>query len=945
MQTQFALGDKTTLGGKLGVIVDGTCATATGEFEFSTAGGSVQGTVLKAQDPDVVLVSAQVWLVEEMEEEQPAGRYAVMVDDPYWGLRIQAAAFAEAPIDEILVMGYRLAGRVLENGTPIAGANVSFEVTLTTDEDGDVLLWDSEEYNELVYSATLNTWVEGPSIVSAVRTDVAGEWETIVPKGHGAIYQRATDRRDESSETASRPLSRCVSKINAVYRGEKAEALEGSVAVIDRKSCTLRVTGTPGAWVTVSTMDDVGQAHLVPPSGEVVINGLPRCEHSVVQYKRSTGGSWDSTWGCARQNATLVPGATTDIDMGPMEEYPLSADRVSGRVYERMGVPASGVDIVAIDLETYEIVGTVATTDGSGLWSADVPVEGFGGELFIHDATWGSVPVLGSTYSDIVLGARVYSSWLDAFRPEAWRKGDFGHKNFPYVPDGLWLEDAGTSEEFEIEEALYGGWQTIEALPKYAHVADTSALINGGPVLRLYNIVDPWGIIEADVQLGTQPFEAWETPTGMFRASGYYPEAKHLIGGKIHGNVLDHSNTAIDADHPEAGRFGLEFGEELAHVEMRSGANGELCDYSAVTGLVCPYCGGPAWRDPGPGVAARGYCCQCAVKFGLATAMDCRTYFRSPTVGARHSRRQRAVKRVEDAALSREVRYFWRPDIYDETDDFVTQSGAGQPTNAPRWIAKHVDAFGDGKGLGKFDGDLSEPFVAGHDLPYFGDLPEVDRDLGLGQLKIVFGPSYVMPSAVTVAMDCVLDTGEIETRTVTVPAGLKGPCAEAPFGDAVRIVDAPKMKAELGDAPYRGAGFYKGVSDIRLVDPSTAPGCQFTVVADAPFLASPDGVPMAPRKSSPVALQLDRPWGNPHLAADAVGQVFLLYTDEGDVRLWRRAGLEDDWSGGELITDDGISDYPWAGKDGRGTMAVARLRGQSTTTVELSRDDGRSMEA
>lgn len=942
MQTRYALGDTVLLGGRQGVVVEGQRAVG-GEFEFLTPGGSVGGSVLKAAAPAVALAGAQVWLVQEVANGEKQPRYAVMVDDAYWGLRVQPAEFTDGPLDERFIMGYRLRGRVLEDGHPVAGARVSFEVRVTTAEDGEVVFWDSEEYNELVWSEALKTWVEGARVLAPVQTDEEGNWEYIVPRGHGAAYQRETDRRDESAESRGARVERYVTRIDAVYKGHRALAGEGIVAVIEVGSAVLEVRGTPGAWLRIGPLDDRGEVYEVPESGVVRLEGLPSGEHSIVQFMRTGWGSWDSRWGCPRVVARLAGGEVTRVVMPDLEHYPLEALLVAGRVYERPGVPAEGIAIRVIDTETYEVVGTAAVTDETGYWSAEIPENGFGGDLFVHDEVWGSFPVLGSPYSDIVLGARAYSAWFDEFRPEAWRKGDYGHSNFPYVPGGLWVEAVAGEGAWETEEAAYGGWVTRGTLPKFRYVADIRELIENGPQLREYNLVDAGGVVEAGFVLGSQPFEAWESPPGQFRASGHYPEVKLLVGGKCHGNVLMHSERRVGEELPEAARFGLEFGELKPVMELRMGPQGERCELACFTGFLCPYCGGPAWRDPEPGAAEQGYCVQCAEAFGMARAMDCRSYFRSPTgCGGQRQWLRAGVPCWEDR-LMRTARYHWRPDLYDESAGFVSQTAPGQPTNAPRWVSKHLDEVGDGLGLGRFDGDKVPMFTPGHDLGYFGNLPGIERDLGLAQPKLVFAAGYVVPLTFVVDIDCVLSTGETETRRVRVQAGLKGPCQERPFGDVVRVAEEAKMKAELGRAPYRGAGLYRGVADIRLVEPARASGCRFTVVADVPFLASAEGVPMWARTSTPVALQVDRPWGNPDLVCDMVGQILLTYVDEGDVVLHRRGGLAGEWDEGQKVGSDGISDYPSLQKDGRGTLVLTRQRGARRTRIDWSRDDGQRM--
>jgi hypothetical protein len=323
-------------------------------------------------------------------------------------------------------------------------------------------------------------------------------------------------------------------------------------------------------------------------------------------------------------------------------------------------------------------------------------------------------------------------------------------------------------------------------------------------------------------------------------------------------------------------------------------------------------------------------------------AMDCRTYFRSRTTasGVQHRLRMGTPRGLR--TVLRDVRYHWRPDVYDESNDYVTPAGAGQRTNAPRWYAKHVDQLGS-PGIAGFDGDAVPSFIPGHDLAYFGQLAQVDRALGLAQLKIVFASGYALPIGLVVDVDCVLAGGAVETRRVSLTAGSVGPCSQRPFGDAVRLCTAPKLRAEELASPYRGTGLYVGVSDVRLLSPAEAPGCRFHIVCDVPFLASALGVPVQARVSTPVAVQVDRRWGNPHLACDGLGEVFLLHTDDGDVWVHRRDGTEATWDEGNALTEDGVSDRAWADKDGTGTLRLVHEQAGTDTRLVESRDDGRHM--
>ncbi len=931
-------GEIIELGGKRGLTVDRT-HVAGGLASFVTPEGTASAYVYRAKDPDVALDGAWGYLVEEISDEgELLGRYALMVDDDYWGRRIQPQEFTPAPLTEELVMGYRLEGQILHDGVPQDEANVSLEVTLDTAEDGEVVFWDSEEYNQLVWSQSLETYVPGSTVLAPIRTWPDGMWSFIAPKGHGAIYQREGDYRDDASATRSQPLSRYVTEIKAVYRGRKAEVAEGCPAIIDITSGELTIQATPDAYLRVGTLDDAGQTYQVPPSGTVQITGLPAGEHSIVQFKRTGGGQWDPCWGCPRVIAAVEPGETTTVQMPALEYYSSSGAVACGRVYQRPGIPAAGIDITIVDTEFAEIVGVAATTDGDGYWSVAIPPDGLGGDLYILDETWGSLPIIGYPYSDVVLGARAYAGWTEDLKPECWRTGSYGHHNFQYVQDQIHIEDNDTEQKYATEPASHGGYVTIETLPKYKYISDVLQLLIYGAQLKSYAIIADEQVLDPDFHLRSQSFQDQPTLAGDFRASGYYPEMKLLFGGKLKANAVMHGKERLDEDQPEAARVGLEFGRLQPYMELRQADN----ETTTFSDLLCPYCGGPAQRDPGQAVP-RGFCQQCAYVFGLPQAMDCRSFLRSLTLAAQAERYQhRLVAIGTNARSQRRVDYHWRPDLYDETDAFATQSGPGQLTNAPRWVAKHLDQVGNG--LGQFDGDESPPYVPGHDLAYFGALPYIDRDLGVAQFKLAFPSSYEVPTDFTVEVDCQRIDGGIETLTATIPAGTRGPSVLDPFGEVIALRPVPKLLAEDKGDPYPQCGFYQAVTDIRLVEPETAPGGRFTVIADVPFLANPAGVLIEHNKASFMALQLIGTSGHPHLFEDAVGQLFLFDVVEGNIRMHRRSGLTSPWQPPRWVTRDGQSDYPWADKDMRGAIVLAYQRSGDSVKILRSRDDGRSWE-
>jgi len=201
-----------------------------------------------------------------------------------------------------------------------------------------------------------------------------------------------------------------------------------------------------------------------------------------------------------------------------------------------------------------------------------------------------------------------------------------------------------------------------------------------------------------------------------------------------------------------------------------------------------------------------------------------------------------------------------------------------------------------------------------------------------------------VPSDFTVEIDCQRADDEIETITVTIAQGTRGPSVLDPFGEVILLRPVPKLLAETKASPYAGCGLYRAVTDIRLVEPEEGPGCRFTVIADVPFLAHPEGVLIDNKQASFVALQIGGLYGHPHIFEDAVGQLFLFDVREGNIRLRRKAGLTSPWEAPRWVTSEGNSDYPWADKDSRGRIILSYQQGPGQVKLLYSSDDGHSWE-
>ena len=367
--------------------------------------------------------------------------------------------------------------------------------------------------------------------------------------------------------------------------------------------------------------------------------------------------------------------------------------------------------------------------------------------------------------------------------------------------------------------------------------------------------------------------------------------------------------------------------------------------YTAWTDWVCPYCGGPVARWT-QGEVPQGWCLHCAGVWGTPGATDGRSFARSVTLPALTAGGEytahwghRAVALTTTGGFSNLVLYHWRPDLYEENDSYLVQSGPGMESNAPRWWAKHPHELPDGKGLGAWDGDATVQYTPGWTLATLSAL--MGRPLGLAQFKLAFPGGWVAPQDFALEIDCQRADGVIETALAQVRAGTRGPSFMYPLGDVLPLSPTYKLRAEGMSTPYATVSLYQAVTDIRLVAPAEAPGCRCVVTADVPYLATPLGPQVTGQAAAFMALQLAPSGGlHPHIFEDAVGQLFLFRVTEGNIELRRRRSISLPWEQPRIITTDGVSDYPWATKDEKGRMILVRQIGGGYTVVAWSLDDG-----
>lgn len=626
--------------------VAATTADARGGYRFETDCGIVEGTVYKARTPDVPLPAVAVKLLRD---ESCSTKYFVMVTDPYWGLRIQPYPAKEPPFTEDFVMGYRLEVQVKQEGVPLNGEGVSLQVEWTTLEDGTCAgLLPGDTHQELVYDSELETYVEGPTTlhrITTVRDVVKDEdgWgkfrlydgtfeDVILPKGHGAPFQRLDDRRDDSPQTQQAMPQRAVGRITALYKGRRREVAEGEPAVFDIAPATVEVTlpsnisGTLRAELLGYHGARYGQNGA--PGQTLTFEDVRPGDYAVKCYRLNADWTYDGTVGSPRVKISVDEGETVQVT---------APDFLQGGkgiwVYKYGAEPLAGATVYTASAQA------MGTTDENGYWDGT----GKNGDR-VNDPVWGFQvtdevgPLSG--YGEIVLGGCI--SQADVY---AWRKGLRYYPNIKYVIGAVrvYAQDDSLSDIVRQSEPLpAGGWITEAGLPKYTQ-AQVITIPTQPPTYafdttnlqRILWVVDFGGgdlypqaqeIVDL-VYFGEQPsFDSWANKSGPTPL----PDPK-LLGGKIKGNIVRRSRELLCGT--DAALKNIEFGKHAWYLEHRAlpagqGGTAAVC----FSDLQCPYCGAPAFTDPADG-QLRGYCRQCTNLWG-APMGDCRTYFETMPLAA-----------------------------------------------------------------------------------------------------------------------------------------------------------------------------------------------------------------------------------------------------------------------------------------------------------------------
>jgi len=936
-------GDVQLMSGIVGTVASVTAScNLSGKVTFTLAGTStVKGTFRPAPGYSFAHTSADAfWRAGLL---VAGSRYAVICQDPYYGRRINAPGVwstCQAPWSTTLTMGAEYTVKPQNAGVSFAaGSNVDLIATWSTVDGAmsGLAFGGTYPYASLAYDAGLGTYT---------ANGVLGRFETsgpylrdlnpydssyspiIVPTGHGAWGQKSTDLMHSGGDAPS--PEGYLAALTARYTDYPQTLTADATTVLNIDTCKIFVSGpTTSATVTAYWYDGIQRYDAaLNASGVARISALWPGTYTLCLFN-----SANKNKGMPRQTTVVSAGSSVIVNFGTTwTSAPLS--QVQGILYAYGAVPLGNETIILQKLHTlsgtqYVSMGSTAADGTFGPWGYPTSGGWTPIKLIVNNATYGAEFVhLGAgapitLYWDPCLSAycAVHQAAAEGFT--AW--GQRGaHVNFPAPWKGAYLEDNdGAQWSFAAVANNHG--QRAGPLPKWKY----STLYSTPGAFRNYKLWDG-DVSGATIQMTNETNPAYDL-SGTWDAPTRGQIVQLQIGGKVLGNVVGWSADQVDSANPlaEADRMGLEWGDlaglydRLRTYQPETNAWGQT-----LTAIECPYCQGPVETEPGAFVR-RGYCRNCGGAWADSQAMDARTYFCSPPIGAQSGCNMAVVRQPANADYVRaDFSYHWRPEDYQEDNTYLTQSGRGQETNAQRWFAQHIH-YGTYSG-GTWTANQTISAVEASQ----------GRTLGPGRVKAVFPNGYTYTGGgVTFRARLTRGDGATESQLFTVETGDGRADAWGTYVPVNRVQDLVGFEVNGWNAR---AGLYEAVTSCDVVA-GTSGDVQFSLVNASPHLQNTAGVAVSHQTATPVALE----WRNlvrrnPDLWFGPWRRLYLAWrNDDFEVGVQKSDDAGRTWTAGVAATAAGY-DYPAIEKRRTGELIVNATKGGSPSVVKtwVSRDDG-----
>ena len=758
-ETPLANGDAIVMSGVMGMVTSTKPSTnATGYVTFSNpyGGSQILAKVRAAGSPvrSLVVSPADTYFrCGLLYDIADPSRVGVIVDDPYWGRRISAPTVwhkCSAKWSTTLTMGDMYSVRLQENSVSQLGEWMDIVARWDTDTDGVIFgPWQPlYPYASLAWDAGLETFVDGGNRLGHFYTSTGG-WaremrpggaggstehrDIIAPCGHGAWGQRATDLMHAGGD-APTPEAR-LSSLWACYKQEPVELTAGASTTLNVKAVTVGITGPASAEYDIlwdgSIRRPAGGGTL-NASGLATYSGLPGGYYIVRVYHPTATGSY-----LTPQDITLIGSQVASLNFGAAYAV-VPSTFIKGKIYAYDMSTAQGATIwrrlVTGEWQawgTTDSNGNFSVSGGFGTDNIVVTHPAYGAASFDHvglTEAWFS-PQLSTRFGGLAV-------MRGPENPEGcFRWGPRG--NHIHIPCGEgmgYMEDSELLTQYQFIPARGdGGGLVTEPAPRCRWEPADSAVSSMGPVRYVLYDRDATLLSISNVLQGsTRP--PWTDSMKWYEWSPVGTPTSATFGGMIRGNVVQYNQTPIEGFFnplPEADRMGLQWGDHkpfFTRVRPLLNATGVA---HVMTASECAYCQGPVRQRANETARVRGYCENCGRAFADADAMDARTYFATPALAGDEHYSIRLLNQTRGMYhRSQRQAYWYRPEDYQEDDTYLTQSGRGTATNAPRWFAQHIH-------FGSYSGGVWTP-----NETISGIEASQGRTLGPCRVKAIFPATY-----------------------------------------------------------------------------------------------------------------------------------------------------------------------------------------------------------
>jgi hypothetical protein len=723
-----------------------------------------------------------------------------------------------------------------------------------------------------------------------------------------------------------------LSALIGYYKQEPHTLVANASTTQNVQAITIGITGPASAEYDILWDGSIRRANgALNPSGLATESQLPGGYYIVRLYHPTAYDSY-----LVPQDVTLTGSASAVLNFGTTYNAVTAGtgDVATGRIYAYDLSGAAGATIwrrlVTGEWQAWastDSAGDYFASGGHGIDNVIVTHPTYGTASFSTGGagdTWFS-PQLSTRFGGIAL-------MNEPLNPEGcfpWGPNG-NHINIPCGEEMGYVLDSELLTRYDFSPARGGGGLTTEPAPRARWEPADSEVAS--MVQADYDLYDHDGtLLAAGNALQGSITPPWANAP-FYQNSPIGAPLSATFGGKIWGNIVGYSASQNAGAFPEADRMNLEWAELRNMFERVRTFTSTAQQAQTLKTWACPVCHGPTAVSPE--FTRRGYCRQHANIFAVSNAIDARTYFEGPTIKAGAGNELRFVRQpTADDWVQKRFTYAWAPEDYQERATYQTASGRGQPTNAPRFFAQHIN-FGTYSG-GAFTASQTISAVEASQA----------RTVGPGRIKAIFPSGYTYgDGGVTFRATLERGDGQTETQLFTVANG-DGRAAGDAWGTYIPINRrAPAHILEDRSGVWDGdTGLYNKVTALEVVA-GTSGDVQFSLVNASPHLHSSNGITISAQQSTPYANEWeDSIRRNPDLWHGPSRKTYLAYRGRNrriEIQQSRDGGRT--WTAPSQVTSGTMWDYPAVEKRITGELIVHATRAGNPSVVKTwrSRSDG-----